>query len=597
MRIAPRSLCLFVLMMTAVSLVAVGCGQLDGPALQHLSPGKVFITHPLANRTAIAGHPTTFKVQAKGRWPVRYQWLRNGAEIDGATAQQYTISKTAIEDAGARFQVRVSSWGITKFSTLASLKLTPPKLAWSVSFPVRKSANGRYLVDAKGQPFRIQGEAAWSLIANLTYAEAEAYLDNRREKGFNTVLVELMEHKYAQAGNGAKFTGVPTNRAGVLPFLKNEKGGVYDGTWGTADFSSPNEAYFAFGDSIIDLAARKEMLVNLAPIFLGFNGNEAGWWADLTNSVNTPAVAYNFGRYIGNRYKDRKNIIWVIGGDYTPATGSEGEARLLSLLRGVKAAGATQLWSGDWKASSLSVDEAEFASVMDLNAVYTYGVLGHVGATYVQARAAFDSSPVLPAYLKETGYEDERISPGDGASVRMYQYYAILGGSTAGGFFGNRDVWKFGTDRWWFDPDDTGHGPWVPAMESPGSFDFFHLGELLDSLPWYDLVPSGLSGTKALVQAGRGNHGTTDYVIATATRDGRTLLAYVPSTRPPGTSFTVDMSALGGPCLASWFDPGSGAYTQVPGAPFPNTGSKAFVTPGLNAAGDADWVLVLQAKQ
>lgn len=544
----------------------------------------------------MVGQTTTFQVVAKGIG-LGYQWSRNGVKIPGATSERYTTPPTRIDDDGTHFQVAVGNWGKSVTSDSATLRVISPIHAEPPIFPVKVSRNGRYLVDQNNRPFRMQGEAAWSLIANLTYAEADQYLSNRREKGFNTVLVQLIEHKYAQGGKGSKFTGAPTNRSGALPFTRSAGGGAYDGAWGTANFSTPNEDYFAFADSIIDLAAQKGMLVNLAPMFLGFNGNEAGWWADLTNSVNTQTVAYNFGLYLGSRYKNRKNIIWIAGGDYTPPTGSEGETRLLRLMDGIKASGASQLWSGDWKASCLSTDEAAFARFMNLNAVYTYGVLGHGGATYDESRAAYAYSPPLPAYLKETGYEDEHFFPGDPGSVRMYEYYAILGGATAGGIFGNRDVWKFGTDRWWFGENDFGHGSWTVAMESRGSLDFVLMGRLLDSVPWYDLVPSGVSGMKKLITMGSGNYGTTDYVMAAATADGSALLAYIPPTRKPAAAISVDVTALSGAARGSWFDPNSGVATEIPGGPFPNVATRTFVSPGINSGGDADWVLVLRAKE
>jgi hypothetical protein len=233
---------------------------------------------------------------------------------------------------------------------------------------------------------------------------------------------------------------------------------------------------------------------------------------------------------------------------------------------------------------------------MNLNAVYTYGVLGHPGATYDEARAAYAYSPPLPAYITETGYEDEGWFPGDPASVRMYQYYAILGGATAGGFFGNRDVWKFATDRWWFDPANFGHGNWIEGMESAGTFDFVFLGRLLDSVPWYNLVPSQLSGMKKLVVGGVGNYGTTDYVVAESTPDGKALLAYVPPTRRGPTNLTVDMTALAGPSSGSWFDPTSGKFTEISAQELPNVGAKTFTTPGLNSMHENDWVLVLRVN-
>jgi hypothetical protein len=47
----------------------------------------------------------------------------------------------------------------------------------------------RRLLDTDGRPFLVQGDTAWSLIANLDYADAIRYLDDRRAKGFNAIIV------------------------------------------------------------------------------------------------------------------------------------------------------------------------------------------------------------------------------------------------------------------------------------------------------------------------------------------------------------------------------------------------------------------------
>ncbi len=128
--------------------------------------------------------------------------------------------------------------------------------AATYAYPLKISTNGRYLVDQNSKPFRIQGDSAQSLIANLTYAEADKYLSDRQRKGFNTININLLEAKFA--------IHAPANRNGDTPFTK------------PGDFSTPNEAYFAFADSIIDLAASKGMLVSLAAMYLGDNGGDQG---------------------------------------------------------------------------------------------------------------------------------------------------------------------------------------------------------------------------------------------------------------------------------------------------------------------------------
>jgi uncharacterized protein DUF4038 len=75
---------------------------------------------------------------------------------------------------------------------------------------LRISPSRRYLVDQNNAPFLLQGDAAWSLIVAMSDAEVEQYLANRRAKGFNTVIVELIEHRFAKKP--------PFNEAGDAPF-------------------------------------------------------------------------------------------------------------------------------------------------------------------------------------------------------------------------------------------------------------------------------------------------------------------------------------------------------------------------------------------
>jgi hypothetical protein len=118
------------------------------------------------------------------------------------------------------------------------------------------------------------------------------------------------------------------------------------------------------------------------------------------------------------------------------------------------------------------------------------------------------------------------------------------------------------------------------------------MGALLDSIAWYDLVPSGLDGMRDLVVGDGGKVGDEDYVVASATRAGDTLVAYVPSTGVASRSIELDMAAMSGPARALWFNPTNGAYVDA-GRGHPNQGRRTFTTPGDNGTGTNDWVLVL----
>ncbi len=111
----------------------------------------------------------------------------------------------------------------------------------AVQFPLRLDPDGRRLEDVLGRPFLVNGDSAWSLMVMLTKPQVESYFDDRRQKGFNSVLVNLIERGY----------GGPANTDGQLPFVPAD------------DYTAPNEAYFAHADRVIDEAAERDMLVLL----------------------------------------------------------------------------------------------------------------------------------------------------------------------------------------------------------------------------------------------------------------------------------------------------------------------------------------------
>ncbi|MGH8628877.1 MAG: DUF4038 domain-containing protein, partial [Gammaproteobacteria bacterium] len=115
------------------------------------------------------------------------------------------------------------------------------------SYPIKLSSSGSYLLDQDNRPFFINGDTAWSLIVQLSPTDADTYLSDRAQKGYNLILVNLIEHKFA--------TNAPANLAGQPPFTT------------PGNFNTPNEAYFDHVDWVIKKAAEKGLVVLLAPLY------------------------------------------------------------------------------------------------------------------------------------------------------------------------------------------------------------------------------------------------------------------------------------------------------------------------------------------
>ncbi len=176
--------------------------------------------------------------------------------------------------------------------------LTPeyPDSSATVAFPLKKGpAGSRYLTGQDGKPFLWAGDAAWSLIAQLSREEVIYYLDDRMKKGFSVLMVNLIEHKFS--------THAPANYYGDKPF----SGDV---------FTTPNEKYFAFADFVIREAQKREYRVLLAPLYLGYDCGDEGW-CDEARAASSEDML-NWGRYVGSRYRSFSNIVWLIGGDTDP---------------------------------------------------------------------------------------------------------------------------------------------------------------------------------------------------------------------------------------------------------------------------------------
>ncbi|MBV9269284.1 MAG: glycoside hydrolase family 140 protein [Acidobacteriaceae bacterium] len=398
-------------------------------------------------------------------------------------------------------------------------------------YPLRIGLDHRHLVDQSGTPFLVTGDAPWSLISGLTNEEAELYLERRHAQGFNSIIVNLIEHK---------FRG-PVNRYGQGPFTT------------PGDFSTPNDKYFEHADWVIRKASEKGIQVFLAPIYLGYIGTDEGWIQEAL--ANGPAKCRAWGRYVGRRYRDFDNIVWLIGGDRNPANARED---VDAVVAGIKEFDNRHLFTAHCHPENSALDQFKDDGWLELNDTYTYSIVHRM------LMRDYDRSPPMPFTLTESTYEGEHNA--SAVQIRRQAYWAILCGAT-GQFMGNRPVWLF-------DPG------WQAALESTGAQDMSRVQALFTSRHWYELIPDQ---KHEVVVDGLGEFNGLDYLAAARTPDGGTAVAYLPAAR----SFTVDMTKISGPASkAWWFNPRTGKSESA--GQFPTTGKKQFAPPG-----DGDWVLVL----
>jgi hypothetical protein len=441
-------------------------------------------------------------------------------------------------------------------------------------FPVEVSANRRYLEDVSGRPFLLHGDTAWSLIVQLTREETEEYLENRRQKGFNAILVNLIEYYYADKP--------PNNRYGEGPFTT------------PGDFSTPNEKYFAHAHWVIQRAGEKGILVVLNPCYTGYSSDfrtsRDGWTKEIL--ANGPEKCRNYGRYVGNLFKVHNNIIWQAGGDTTIPAKSDLERNWLEILRGVNEHASKPLWSAHWFRFTTALDQETFAPFMSLDNAYTGN------RTYVHTLRAYRRLNPKPTFINEAYYEDTNLGAGavgTAQQMRAQAYWAMLSGAT-GHIFGSDHVWAFGGPLG-YPGKPLPAKDWRKGMDRQPSREMVYVRRLFESRPWHELVPDD---HHTVVTRGFGTFGKDDrtaggdYVTAARTPDGNLVMAYIPSTGTGARTITVDMAKLSGPTMARWYNPTTGTYAVINGSPLANRDSRDFTTPGDNGTGTNDWVLLLE---
>jgi Immunoglobulin domain len=110
------------------------------------------ITTQPANRTVNVGETAKFRVGAAGDPPLSYQWLKNGANIDGATQDSYTTPPATASDNGSLFSVIVSNPGgsVTSNPARLNVRFAPLIVTQPVDTTVTVGRKAKFLVTADG---------------------------------------------------------------------------------------------------------------------------------------------------------------------------------------------------------------------------------------------------------------------------------------------------------------------------------------------------------------------------------------------------------------------------------------------------------------
>ncbi|MCK4745863.1 MAG: glycoside hydrolase family 140 protein, partial [Bacteroidales bacterium] len=336
------------------------------------------------------------------------------------------------------------------------------------------------------------------------------------------------------------------------------------------DPAKPNLRYFQFVDSVIQMAATKGLFMGLLPTWGDKVDQRWGQGPVVFNEKN----AASYGKWLGERYKDYPNIIWIIGGDRL----CEGnEAVWEALATGIRSADSNHLMTYHPMGSRSSSECFHQSEWLDFN-MHQSGHSDRYIPNYRKIMADYALDPPKPCMDAEPIYESHPFgwNPKNGIAgedeVRRAAYWALFSGAH-GHSYGNHCIWQFYSSK----VKAVNHPPmyWQKAMDLPGAWDMLHVRRLMESRPMLKRYPD-----QSIIWGPAG--GTTDHIAATQ-GEGYAFV-YLPS----NPQVIIDFSRIRGDSFKTWwYNPRTGEATFI--KEVEGEVRESFRVP----VSGVDWVLVI----
>jgi hypothetical protein len=446
---------------------------------------------------------------------------------------------------------------------------------------LRVSDNGRFLIHEDGTPFFWLGDTAWALFQKSRREDAPEqpsvlrYLEDRAAKGFTMIQARLTDDE------------TTTDIFGRPAFVNGDftRPCLYDGK---------DNDYWDYCDWLIGQACAHSLRLALLPI----------WASHIPPGhplEKVPKTAYQYGRFLGNRYGSQPHIVWVLGGDPWPKGTDVDHTKRLSMIRAMAegiADGACGNGTFDGIADYSKVlmtyhpkggnhsssEKLHNEPWLHFNMIQTTTRFRFFN--YRTVGADYALTPVKPTLDAEVAYEwskslnkkepqDLRTGPWE---ARKAAYWNLF----AGGFghtYGHRSfiLWcckgeslKYGANLRWYD-----------NLNAPGSIQMGHLRKLFEDRPFLTRIPD-----QGVITEGE-NKGM-ERAVATRDREGAFAMVYLPT----GNPVTVRMDTVRSRFVkAAWFDPREGTFDIID--QYRANGTRRFTPPTQGK--DHDWVLILES--
>lgn len=364
---------------------------------------------------------------------------------------------------------------------------------------LRISENGRYFVTKEGKPFTFIADTVWTMPQRIKWDDADYFMKTRKRQGFTVLQIVALDPE----------------RDVEMRSPSGDKALLND------DLRTPNERYFSYLDRILDMAESYGFYVLLLPVWGQLVVGE-NWMGETFPKTVTEENAYGYGEWIGNRYKDRKNILWCLGGDRQPIhKGVDYKMVWRKMAEGLAKGvlgkelhyncpdpawkdilityhACHEMETGECSTMSYWTDEEAWIRFIMLQSGH-----GITPKNYELVAKEYNRENIMPVWDGEPAYEMMPttwpvMTDFHGSwMVRKRAYFSLLAGSF-GHTYGHCSVWCSISER---EKDDMCHYTWYEALDSEGSGQIRHLRAFMDDLqimtciPCQELLPEEKEGT------------------------------------------------------------------------------------------------------
>ncbi|HEY9077218.1 MAG TPA: glycoside hydrolase family 140 protein [Anaerolineaceae bacterium] len=420
---------------------------------------------------------------------------------------------------------------------------------------------GRFLMTEDGNPFFWLGDTAWELFHRLTLEEADYYFRTRTAQMFNVVQAVIL----------AEFRGLTEpNRYGALP-LKN------------SDPEQPDENYFETVDKMILQAEKYGLYIGILPTW----GDKVfPAWAKDVKPIFNERNAFQYGRFLGNRYRDQSNIIWILGGDRPPVhEGCDDRNIWRAMAAGINSgSGMRVIKTYHPMGRTSSSTHLHGESWLDMNMIQSGHGSGRDSDCWEMIAQDYIKIPIKPVLDGEPNYEDHPVNPwpvwnpSNGYyrddDVRKQLYRSVFAGG-CGVTYGHHSVWQMASEN--YEPVNHSQMTWRDALHRPGANQVQYLRRLMESRPYFSRVPD-----QSILAQDAGILGK--HIQVTKDRNGKYVMVYLPG---PDKIRVRTGYIQGDKIRAWWYSTKTGIALEI--GKIIKTETSEFISPDDGG----DWVLVL----